>query len=133
MNLTINFLSMKIWEEIMRNGFTKWHVTILDITVVFHRFTETDKIPHDHSFPFVTFIARGGYIERVFQKDGSFEDIERKPHTAHRVEADCIHQIISLPNGTCWTIMLPEHKVKEWGFWDFSQTPAKFIPHVNKN
>ncbi|GAB3689346.1 hypothetical protein GCM10027592_05610 [Spirosoma flavus] len=121
---------MKYRKEIMSREFTKH---LLDfrgknssLHLVIHHFKGPDKGgPHDHPFRFRTHILKGSYIERVYSytSDGQwrFEDIERKAGTTHLVEAECIHELIHLPEGDCWTVIQPEQKVREPGFWRFEE------------
>lgn len=97
--------------------------------MVVHHFTAPDTGgPHDHPFRFTTHILKGGYIERVYSihADGSWttEDVLRAPGTMHVVEADCIHELIELPQGECWTVMIPEANIREWRFWRFNSEGA---------
>ena len=124
---------MKHRKEKMSQAFTKH---LLDFTgklspfhMVVHHFTAPDTgNPHDHPFRFTTHILKGGYVERVYSVnvDGSWstEDVLRAPGTTHVVEAECIHELIDLPQGECWTVMIPEQKVREPQFWRFSAEGA---------
>ena len=124
---------MKYRKEKMSNEFTKH---LFDFTgkhtpfhMVVHHFTDRDKGgPHCHPFRFTTHILKGGYTERIYQLTDNGElqyaDVFRGPGTTHVVEAECIHELIHLPNGECWTVMIPEEKVREPRFWRFNQEGA---------
>lgn len=62
-----------------------------------HKILDIDRTPflHTHPFWYVSIILKGGYTERVLQKDGSLKTIKhrpgsvivRSPFTAHRIDA----------------------------------------------
>ncbi len=120
---------MKIKKEKMSNEFTKFHIRIDEkgeplFNTVLHRFTNTDKGgPHDHPWGFTTHILKGGYVEKVYtiHEDGKWtsELIHRKPGTSHKVAANCIHEIVELPEGECWTLIMPGAPERQSGFWRF--------------
>lgn len=124
---------LNIEAEKMSDEFTKHHIKNLPFDAVIHHFTATDKgSPHDHPFGFTSFILSGSYIERVYWigKDGiwSSEWIHRKPGTAHSVEAAHIHQIVELPKGECYTLIIPQEKVREPRFWRFDENGSESRP-----
>jgi hypothetical protein len=71
---------------------------------------------HDHPWPFLTLVLRGGYEERYQSTDGvasrwnppGMVRINRARHT---------HAVSGLPNGTCWTLVLRGRRWRRWGFW----------------
>lgn len=72
---------------------------------VVHHFTDRDKGgPYCHPFRFTTHILKGGYTERIYRiqetGDWQYQDVFRGPGTSHVVEADCIHELIDLPQGS---------------------------------
>lgn len=115
-------------KEEMNNVFTK-HVADFEENdsrhIAIHHFTGLAPIPHDHPFGFRSTILKGSYIERVYHinPDGSFrtEDVHRQEGSSHYVPASCIHEIISLPDGDCWTLTVLEPHQREWRFWDFRE------------
>lgn len=117
---------MTIEPEILRAGFEKHHLRGLPFSAVLHRITEPDAPgnPHCHPFGFTTHILRGGYVERVYHVEGdkwTSEIIHRTPGSAHYVPATHIHEIIELPDGECWTLILPGPWERESGFWKFDR------------
>lgn len=117
---------MEIGIEKMSEEFTKYHLQGLPFGAVIHRFTAVDKgSPHDHPFAFTSFILSGGYVEKVFsvRDDGTWttELVSRLPGTVHTVEAAHIHQIVELPVGECYTLIIPQEKVREPRFWKFDE------------
>ena len=87
-----------------------------------HKFLKSDtEDVHDHPWPFLTVILRGGYWEWTPQFDaqgrrtgeiarwcgpGSFR--WASAHQYHRVEID--------PDVECWTLFMPGIKQRDWGF-----------------
>lgn len=119
--------------ERMSDEFTKFHINGLPFPAVIHHFTGSDKgLPHDHPWGFLSFVLSGGYIERIYQRTGSFHDVHRRPGDTFRIAATHIHEIIELPQGECWTLVLPQPWERHGGFWDFSQLLPKFIPFQPK-
>lgn len=118
-------------EERMSDELTKHHINALPFDAVIHHFTGKDRgSPHNHPFSFRTYLLKGSYIERIYtiNNDGSYqtEVIHRKEGTTHHVKADTIHEIIDLPDGECWTMILPERKVQESGFFLFEEDKISF-------
>lgn len=117
---------VNIVEEKMSGEFTKFHLLGLPFGLVIHHFNAPDKgSPHCHPFAFTSHILSGGYIERVYKIDDggqwTSELLHRPPGTAHYVEATHIHQIVELPKGECYTLIIPGKKVREPRFWKFDE------------
>lgn len=75
-----------------------------------------------------SFVLQGGYVERIYfigKPIISYENL-RDVGDWHVVTTNTIHQIISLPQGECWTLILPGPKVKESGFYKFEQDKVYF-------
>lgn len=124
---------MKTKFERMSEQFCKIHLIGLPFNAAIHHFTAPDVgSPHDHPFSFTSFVLSGGYIEKVYYvgDDGQWrsELIERKPGTAHVVEANHIHQIVELPEGECYTLITPKEKVREPHFWKFDERGSESRP-----
>ena len=94
-----------------------------------HILQSDDACLHDHPWPFVSFILKGGYWEHadwgkpiqaaewgVFKKwyaPGSV--LFRKAKWTHRLELP--------PGKTCWTLVFTGKPIREWGFW----TPSGWV------
>lgn len=106
----------------MSDSFTKYHLNGFPFDGVIHKFTEPDNgDPHDHPFAFNTFIVKGSYIERRWDVNtGEFHDTHRTRGESFLVEASTVHQIIALPEGECWTFILPERWERKSGFYRFA-------------
>lgn len=66
---------------------------------------------HDHPWPFVTVILRGGYVERV----GDREFTRRPGYVGYR-PSDFAHTITKLPNGNAVTLVFRGRDSDHWGF-----------------
>jgi hypothetical protein len=124
--IILNLPHLTIEPEVMSEGFTKYHIKNLPFDAVLHHFTKPDEGDlHDHPYSFVTHILKGGYKEEIHQMraDGwfIFSKVDRRAGTSHRVEATTIHRMIELPEGDCWTLVLPEPKVRDSRFWRFEE------------
>ena len=118
-------MSLTTHHEILSRAFEKFHVHGLPFAASFNHFTEPDTgDPHDHPFNFVTHIIKGSYIERVYDLRGIYSSHKRVAGTAHYVSHDNIHQIIDLPEGECYSLMIPEPKIREPRFWKFENGRA---------
>jgi len=66
---------------------------------------------HDHPWPYLTIILRGGYWEhtprgRFWRAPGHIRF--STPRSLHRIELE--------PNVSTWTLFIPGPKIREWGF-----------------
>lgn len=66
---------------------------------------------HDHAWWYVTFILRGGYLDR---SPGSANYIEPGQFAFRRATHQ--HTVYVPPEG-CWSILLTGPEKREWGFW----------------
>lgn len=122
---------MHYTKEIMSPEFTKYHIAGLPFNAAFHHFTGADiGEPHDHPYSFQSHILKGGYIEKIYniKEDNTWgtEIVTRKEGTSHSVEASVIHELIELPEGECWTLVIPGPVERECRFWQFSDEGIKF-------
>lgn len=107
-------------KERMAEFFCKYHIEGLPISAVIHHFADVDcGDPHSHPWPFTSFILYGGYVERVFQLDGSNELVHRKAGDSFQISADHIHRIEQLPEGECYSLVLPGPHEQTSGFYQF--------------
>lgn len=137
----MDFKSFSYGVEVMRGGFTKYHLHSHEspwpFQPVLHHFTEPDTVgPHCHPWSFTTHILWGGYIERVYSynpETGTWysNEYHRKVGDAFRVEANTIHEIIALPGGECWTMVFAEPGQREWYFWRFDKAGVAYR-HPNR-
>ena len=133
---------MQLVEEIMSDEFRKYHLKGLPFDAVLHEFVSIDKgDAHDHPFNFRTHILYGSYVEmRYFiNPDGSWyaRSFHRKEGDSFIVGADCIHRIIELPEGACYTMIRPMEWNKQPCFYRFTDNgvlyrqwnESEFIPY----
>lgn len=125
----MNEIMITIVEERMSDAFLKSHLKGLPFDAVLHHFTSISDEIHDHPFGFTSHILFGGYVERVYTFDAHgvwwSQLIHRKQGTVHSVEATHIHQIVDLPIGECYTLIIPQEKVRETRFWKFDENGSK--------
>lgn len=120
---------MRLNHEPMGSHFDKWHVEGLPRSAVFHRFTAADLgDPHDHPWGFHSFVVSGGYVEEVFEVDGSSRFVLRSPGESFYVPAAHIHRLVELIGGECWTIILPGQPERDSGFYQFRDGQAYHRP-----
>jgi len=116
-------IKIRIRRERMNAVFTKHHLKGLPFDVVIHHFSEKDQNEHlhDHPFSFTTHILKGSYIEKVYEifEDGTynFSIHHRKEGSSHFVAANTVHEIIELPDGECFTVIIPNKKEQEHSFY----------------
>lgn len=116
---------MRLVHERMSGAFEKWHVEGLPRAAVLHRFGDIDRgDSHDHPWPFRSIVISGGYVEQVYQLDGSTETIHRRPGDSFEIPATHIHRIVELPEGECWTLVLPGSHERTSRFWQFRDDGA---------
>lgn len=102
-------MTVTIRTETMSEVFTKFHLEGLPCAAVLHRFTAADEgDPHDHPWPFRSFIISGGYRETVFGLyEGSTMTYARCPGDSFEVPASRVHRIETLFHPECWTLIVP--------------------------
>lgn len=73
--------------------------------------------PHDHPWPYLTIILRGGYWESLFDEHGTL--LSKKwhgPGSVLRRPANTWHRL-DVPEGqTAWTLFITGEKKQTWGF-----------------
>jgi len=83
---------------------------------------DQDRDPHDHPWPFVSFVLSGGYTERVWadkkrrRNDLHSMEFRRGRWSLHRMRADRAHRILSVED-QLWTLVLTGPRKRDWGFW----------------
>lgn len=114
--------------------------------IYLHRMTAPDPgiDLHDHPWPFVSIVLRGGYTEeRSDIRDApkfaaiasAWPDTCRRgvemswrAGTIHRVRVDECHRIISLQRTPTWTLCLIGRKFRNWGFYEPAASGG-FVSH----
>lgn len=94
---------------------------------------------HDHPWSFVSFVLRGGYIERVADTRRPWE--ERHRHRGRwsfgGIRLDQIHSIDALDRTPTWTLVVTGPTRRRWGFvagddgwqdWEYEYDYARRYP-----
>ena len=90
--------------------------------IFLHKFLKSDPDDlHDHPWPYLTVILKGGYWEwtPVFDHNGhkiTEEAKWRAPGHIRFNSATSLHRIELDPGVECWTLFMPGPKQREWGF-----------------
>lgn len=133
----ISMINIKIKREKMNAVFMKHHLKGLPFDAVIHHFSEKDENEHihDHPFSFTTHILKGSYVEKIYEihEDGTytFSIHHRQEGSSHFVSAETIHEIISLPEGDCFTLIRPYERFRDTYFYRFENDKV-FIRRWNQ-
>jgi hypothetical protein len=98
--------------------------------IYLHRMVGPDWSPHnhDHPWPFVSFVLRGGYIENVSIDTHHFEiHMNRYVRWFNAKRATDKHRIVWIEREPTWTLVLRGKRVREWGFWT-GEGEEQFVP-----
>jgi hypothetical protein len=101
-----------------------------DIAVRIHHILRSDRgrDPHDHPWPFITVILRGGYFETLYDDEGFAQCT--KWHGAGSIlfrRAEQLHRLMLAPGETAWTLFITGRKTP--GSWGFKPVGEPKIPH----
>lgn len=101
--------------------------------VYLHRFDGPDPRPtlHDHPWPFVSFVLRGGYIERRLDTLTMTVNEEHRVRFVNRMRTHDAHAIMRLLRVPSWTLMLVGRRVRTWGYlepWAISADGVVYGP-----
>ncbi len=122
-------------EIIRRDGdyLWRWHIAKGNWGGLYlHRFLrgDEDKDPHDHPWPFKTFVLWGGYDDEVWDVEGKTRRVlmweHCRPGRLYSRPASHTHRVVIAPGRTAWTLVFIGRKEKEWGFY----TPQGFVHHI---
>jgi hypothetical protein len=87
-----------------------------------HKFLKSDtEDVHDHPWPFLTVILKGGYYEWTPQFNSKGEKIAEiarwyGPGSVRWASASQYHRVELDPDVECWTLFMPGIKTRDWGF-----------------
>lgn len=118
--------------EKMAEFFTKYHIEGLPLDAVLHEFSAADTgEPHDHPWPFTSYVVSGWYRETVYWRSESRDGIFRNREATYtRNENDCfdvpferVHRITEISPGGVVTLIkpLPIEKPRTPGFYQFRE------------
>lgn len=90
----------------------RWWVETPWFSVRLHHWlhSDDDRNPHDHPWPFITFILKGNYTDvgDVFQRCSAGHFYYREATHKHWVR---------LESKDAWTLVMTGPKVRNWGLW----------------
>lgn len=107
------------------NYLTRWRIVQTPwFAVMIHRFDGPDPRPtlHDHPWPFLSIVLRGGYVERTLTGARCVRHLNHKAATG-------LHSIRSLLRTPTWTLMLCGKRCRVWGYLDDDGTWTRFDEH----
>lgn len=123
--------------------------------IYLHKMTASDPSMdvHDHPWPFISIILRGGYTEKMaevrnlmelssirhpFQSRTwkAFQSRTWKAGSVHTVRLDEAHTIIDVLKTPTWTLVLLGKKHRAWGFYEYSSSYDggpyfRWVPHTD--
>lgn len=91
----------------------RWRLETPAFSIRIHHWLHSDdsRAYHDHPWPFISFIFRGGYTDQ----GPTHRTIHRAPSLVYRPAR---HQHwVEVHEGGCWSILITGPKVRRWGFW----------------
>lgn len=85
-----------------------------------HRFEGPDPRAtlHDHPWPFVSIILRGGYIERRLDPRTLEVDDAHEVRWLNRLRTHDAHAIVRLLRVPSWSLLFVGRRVRTWGYWE---------------
>ena len=92
--------------------------------------SDYDRALHDHPFGFWTILLTGSYIEVLADGDDE-KHVKRKRWTLRWVDAETPHRLIL--DKPVWTLVIAQHKWREWGFYVGGNQPKNWINHRDYN
>ena len=88
--------------------------------IYIHKFcrSDYDRSLHDHPWPFIAVILKGGYIEVHDQtRDGQQEHVWRGPGSVLLRPAEWRHRVILPKDTPSWSLIIVGRRIKWWGFF----------------
>jgi hypothetical protein len=134
------------YDEPDENYMTRWRVFSTPwLGLYIHRLDKPDPRPtlHDHPWPFLSLVMRGGYREDFAACSGcdrASPAVRRRtrswpPGSVHRMRKTDTHTITSLRRSPTWTLVLVgrRHPEPSWGYReDTGWTPWDEHPHATE-
>lgn len=126
-----------------RNYLTRWRLIQTPwFGIYLHRFDGPDSRPtlHDHPWPFVSLVLRGGYVEhRRYGPAGEVVHPTLYGENVVRIRwinvkrATDVHWIDRLTRTPTWTLMLVGRRRREWGYVDRDGTWTRYDLHPHSD
>lgn len=101
------------------NCLTRWRVVQTPWAGFYvHRFDGPDPRPtlHDHPWPFLSCVLRGGYIERRLTPMAMSVQEDHVVRWFNRKRTHDAHSIVRLLRVPTWTLMFVGRRVRTWGY-----------------
>lgn len=101
------------------NYLTRWRLIQTPwFAVMLHRFDGPDPRPtlHDHPWPFLSFVLRGGYVERRLDPMTMLTNEDHRVRFVNRAPLGTLHAITRLLRRPTWTLMLTGRRRRIWGY-----------------
>ena len=80
-----------------------------------------DRAPHNHPFAFISFVARGSYVERVYlnplSRPDDFVERRHRRFSFHRMGSSSAHRIVQAAPGLKTLIFVGPRRAT-WGFFE---------------
>lgn len=103
------------------NYLTRWRVVQTPyFSLLLHRFDGPDPRTtlHDHPWPFISFVLRGGYVERRLDPKTMVVDPARFVNRLNIMPVGGAHAITRLLRTPTWTLMVVGRRRRTWGYWE---------------
>lgn len=107
--------------------------------VYLHRFDGPDPRPtlHDHPWPFLSLILRGGYVERRLNTMTMTVNEAHLVRFVNRMRTHDAHAIMRLLRVPTWSLMLVGRRVRTWGYLEwrhpaFSLADPRKVPELDQ-
>lgn len=89
--------------------------------------------PHCHPCEMESHILQGGYYERRFRLEPTgavrpYRVTLRLAGEVYFIQAPCIHQVLELAGGPCWSLVFAGPVVREWRHYPDVLAAAVFTP-----
>lgn len=106
----------------------------LGIAARIHHILRSDRgrDPHDHPWPYVAIILKGGYFEQRYDENGAPMLPLAEWHGPGSViyrPANSLHKLILPEGATAWTLFITFKKVQTWGFKPLGQPKIPYYDY----
>ncbi len=80
--------------------------------------SDHDRALHDHPWPFISIVLRGGYAVIHDQtEDGTMRYTWRSKHSIALRAAEWRHRVLLSSGATAWTLVIVGRRGRRWGFF----------------
>lgn len=106
-----------------------------DIAVRVHHILRSDlgRDPHDHPWPYLTVILKGGYNELRYDADGKLHSAKwHGPGSILWRPAKSLHKLVVREGETAWTLFITGRKEQTWGFKPQGQPKIPYTKYTGE-